>query len=62
MTQMKDQPTTLANTRLNLAEIFETLLAGPAPIRFTAYDGSTYGPEDASVGLNLRTSAGWPTW
>ena len=44
MTQMKDQPTTLANTRLNLAEIFETLLAGPAPIRFTAYDGSSYGP------------------
>ena len=29
MTQMKDQPTTLAGTRLNLAEIFETLLAGP---------------------------------
>jgi len=58
MTQMKDQPTTLANTRLNLAEIFETLLAGPAPIRFTAYDGSSYGPEDAPVGLNLKNERG----
>ena len=58
MTQMKDQPTTLANTRLNLAEIFETLLAGPAPIRFTAYDGSSYGPEDAAVGLDLKNERG----
>ena len=58
MTQMKDQPTTLAGTRLNLAEIFETLLAGPAPIRFTAYDGSSYGPEDAKVGLDLKNERG----
>ena len=58
MTQIKDQPTTLAGTRLNLAEIFETLLAGPAPIRFTAYDGSSYGPEDAQVGLNLKNERG----
>ena len=58
MTQMKDQPTTLAGTRLNLAEIFETLLAGPAPIRFTAYDGSSYGPEDATVGLDLKNERG----
>jgi cyclopropane-fatty-acyl-phospholipid synthase len=58
MTQMKDQPTMLGSTRLNLAEIFETLLAGPAPIRFTAYDGSSYGPEDAQVGLNLKNERG----
>ncbi len=58
MTQLKDQATTLAGTRLNLAEIFETLLAGPAPIRFTAYDGSTYGPADAPVGLNLKNERG----
>jgi cyclopropane-fatty-acyl-phospholipid synthase len=55
---MKDQATTLAGTRLNLAEIFETLLAGPAPIRFTAYDGSSYGPEDAQVGLDLKNERG----
>ena len=58
MTQLKDQATTLAGTRLNLAEIFETLLAGPAPIRFTAYDGSSYGPEDAQVGLDLKNERG----
>ena len=58
MTQMKDQTTTLGNSRLNLAEIFETLLAGPAPIRFTAYDGSSYGPEDAPVGLHLKNERG----
>ena len=58
MTQMKDQTTTLGNSRLNLAEIFETLLAGPAPIRFTAYDGSSYGPEDAPVGLDLKNERG----
>ena len=58
MTQMKDQTSTLSSSRLTLAEIFETLLAGPAPIRFTAYDGSSYGPEDAPVGLNLKNERG----
>ncbi len=58
MTQMKDQTSTLSSGRLTLAEIFETLLAGPAPIRFTAYDGSSYGPEDAAVGLNLKNERG----
>ena len=58
MTQMRDITSTLSSTRLTLAEVFETLLAGPAPIRFTAYDGSSYGPEDASVGLNLKNERG----
>ena len=57
MTQLKDMTSTQA-PRLNLAEVFETLLAGPAPIRFTAYDGSTYGPEDAPIGLNLKNERG----
>ncbi len=57
MTQLKDMTSTQA-PRLTLAEIFETLLAGPAPIRFTAYDGSTYGPEDAPIGLNLKNERG----
>jgi cyclopropane-fatty-acyl-phospholipid synthase len=56
MTQMKDLTSTL--NRLTLAEVFETLLAGPAPIRFTAYDGSSYGPKDAPVGLNLKNERG----
>jgi len=58
MTQMKDLASTLTSPRLTLAEIFETLLARPAPVRFTAYDGSTYGPQDAPVGLHLRNERG----
>ena len=58
MTQLKDSTSTLTSGKLSLAEIFETLLAGPAPIRFTAYDGSTYGPDDAPVGLNLKNERG----
>ena len=58
MTQLRDTTSTLSSGRLTLAEIFETLLAGPAPIRFTAYDGSTYGPDDAPVGLHLKNERG----
>jgi cyclopropane-fatty-acyl-phospholipid synthase len=58
MTQLKDSTSTLTSGKLSLAEIFETLLAGPAPIRFTAYDGSTYGPADDTVGLNLKNERG----
>ncbi len=56
MTQMKDDSS--VNTRLTIAQVFETLLARPAPIRFTAYDGSAYGPEDAAVGLDLKNEHG----
>jgi cyclopropane-fatty-acyl-phospholipid synthase len=49
---------TTTSGKLTLAQVFETLLAGPAPIRFTAYDGSSYGPEDAPIGLNLKNERG----
>jgi cyclopropane-fatty-acyl-phospholipid synthase len=59
MTQMKDQPLTRAlNARLSVAEMFEKLLAQPVPIRFEAYDGSAYGPEDADFGLELKNERG----
>jgi cyclopropane-fatty-acyl-phospholipid synthase len=58
MTQMRDITYTITSGKLTLAQVFETLLAGPAPIRFTAYDGSSYGPEDAPVGLNLKNERG----
>ena len=58
MTQMKDLSSSLTSSKMTLAEVFETLLVGPAPIRFTAYDGSSYGPEDAAVGLNLKNERG----
>ena len=52
MTQMKDLTQSRSGTRLTLAEVFESLLARPVPVRFTAYDGSSYGPEDAAVTLD----------
>jgi cyclopropane-fatty-acyl-phospholipid synthase len=44
--------------KLTMAEILEILAAGQLPIRFSAYDGSTAGPEDAELGLNLLTPRG----
>ena len=35
--------------RLTLAEILEIFAAGQVPLKFTAYDGSTAGPDDAEV-------------
>ena len=58
MTQIKDAASTLDDPRLTLAQMFETLLAGPAPIRFTAYDGSAYGPRGRRVGLDLKNERG----
>ena len=47
-----------ANGKLTLAEILEIFAAGQLPLKFTAYDGSTAGPEDATVGLDLKTPRG----
>ncbi len=55
MTQLRN---TSVQTKLTLAQIFESLLARPVPIRFTAYDGSVSGPPDAPVGLNLKNERG----
>ena len=35
---------------VTIADAFAQLLNGPLPLRFTAYDGSTAGPEDADSG------------
>ncbi|MFC0313414.1 class I SAM-dependent methyltransferase [Gordonia phosphorivorans] len=43
---------------MNLAEIFSTLMGKELAIRFTAYDGSSAGPEDAEFGLDLLTPRG----
>ena len=60
MTTFKDQQDTTDNTgRLTLAEILEILTAGEdMPLKFTAYDGSSAGPEDAELGLDLLTPRG----
>ncbi|WP_137726305.1 class I SAM-dependent methyltransferase [Prescottella subtropica] len=44
--------------KLSLAEIVETVSDGDIPLRFTAYDGSATGPEDAPYGLHLNSERG----
>jgi cyclopropane-fatty-acyl-phospholipid synthase len=44
--------------RLRLAEILELLTDGELPFRFTAYDGSSTGRDDAPLRLDLRTPRG----
>ncbi|MDN5804830.1 MAG: class I SAM-dependent methyltransferase, partial [Microlunatus sp.] len=43
--------------RLSLAQILEIVVAGQFPLRFTAYDGSATGPDDA-LGFDLVTPRG----
>jgi len=49
--------TTLSSTT-SIADAFTELLIGDIPFRFTAYDGSSAGPEDAAYGLNLLNERG----
>src|SRR6478672_11603437 len=57
MTTFKDQTHAPAR-RLTLAEILEIFAAGQLPLKFTAYDGSTAGSEEAELGLHLKTPRG----
>jgi cyclopropane-fatty-acyl-phospholipid synthase len=43
---------------MRIADAFEQLLEGPLPLRFTAYDGSASGPEDAAYGMELKNERG----
>ena len=57
MTTFKEQTRTTG--KLGLAQILAIFAEGSQqPLRFTAYDGSTAGPDDATVGLNLLTPRG----
>lgn len=47
-----------AGQKLTIAEIIEMLADREIPVRFTAYDGSAIGPEDAEFGLHLKTPRG----
>src|SRR5690625_1442112 len=59
MTTFADRQTGTAPRRLSLAQILEMVTAGGhSPLRFTAYDGSSAGPDDATVGLDLKTPRG----
>ena len=53
-----DHSTPNSDRKLTLAEVLEIFAPGRMPLKFTAYDGSSAGPEDASFGLDLRTPRG----
>jgi cyclopropane-fatty-acyl-phospholipid synthase len=48
----------MSSRRIPIAEAFDQLLVGTIPLRFTAYDGSASGPEDAPYGLHLKNERG----
>lgn len=43
---------------LTIGDAVASLLRDGMPVRFTAYDGSSAGPSDASIGLHLRNERG----
>ena len=53
-----NDPTANPDGRLTLAEVLEIFAAGRFPLKFTAYDGSSTGPEDAAIGIDLLTPRG----
>lgn len=58
MTTFKEHSTHASDHKLTLAEILEIFAAGSLPLKFTAYDGSSAGPENATLGLDLKTPRG----
>jgi cyclopropane-fatty-acyl-phospholipid synthase len=50
--------TLLPTAKLSIAEALDSLLKEPLPVRFTAYDGSSTGPEDSQYGIHLATERG----
>jgi len=55
MTSTLDRPDT---TRITIGEAITRLMPDGVPFRFTAYDGSAAGPEDAQVRLHLENERG----
>lgn len=60
MTTFKDRSDVFAElgTKLSIAEIFETLVDGEVPIRFSAHDGSSTGRSDSTFGLEILNPRG----
>ena len=59
MTTFRENTAQAAPARkLTLAEILEIFAGGQLPFKFSAYDGSTAGPDDAELGLDLLTPRG----
>jgi cyclopropane-fatty-acyl-phospholipid synthase len=58
MTTFRESTAHTSTNKMTLAEILEVFAEGRVPLRFTAYDGSRAGPDDAELGLDLRTPRG----
>ena len=58
MTSTLDRATPSSPHSVTIGEAIERLMPGGLPFRFTAYDGSAAGPEDAPVRLDLRNERG----
>ncbi len=60
MTTLKESTSSDASRthKLTISEILELLSDGNIPLRFSAYDGSAAGPEDARLGLKLKNPRG----
>jgi len=50
--------TTDIGTRISIADAFDRLMKDGLPFRFTAYDGSSAGPEDAAIHMRLLNERG----
>src|SRR5579884_4402850 len=57
MTVIKESAATTSG-KLSLAEILAVVSGAKQSLRFTAYDGSSAGPEHAALGMDLRTPRG----
>jgi cyclopropane-fatty-acyl-phospholipid synthase len=49
---------TKGGATLSIGEVVESLLRDGMPVRFTAYDGSSAGPADAEIGIELLNQRG----
>ncbi|ORI23592.1 class I SAM-dependent methyltransferase [Rhodococcus sp. 1168] len=60
MTTLKESTSSATSRthKLTISEILELLSDGNIPLRFSAYDGSAAGPEDAKLGLKLKSPRG----
>ncbi|MDQ1620675.1 MAG: cyclopropane-fatty-acyl-phospholipid synthase [Actinomycetota bacterium] len=50
-----ETPRSSRRATVTLGEIFTSLFGPDAPVRFSAYDGSTAGQRDAAIGIRLAT-------
>ena len=55
---MSSRSTSTPQARMSIGDAMSRLVRGGLPVRFTAYDGSSAGPPDAEIGLDLRTERG----